>query len=88
MVLASPPKDKIQLLDSLRNAGRKEVMEVTEEPLVSSDIINNTHSLVIDSEFVQVIDNHIKIMVWFDNEWGISNRLHEWVCVKLPAAGG
>lgn len=86
MLLASPPKDKIQLLDSLRNAGRKEVMEVTEEPLVSSDVINNTHSLVVDAEFVQVIDNHIKIMVWFDNEWGFSNRLYDWVCVKLPAS--
>lgn len=50
----------------------------TEEPIVSSDIIGRTESVVVDLSLTQVIDGDlVKIFAWYDNEWGYSNRLIE-----------
>lgn len=50
----------------------------TEEPLVSSDVIGRTESVIVDLSLTQVIDGDlIKIFAWYDNEWGYSNRLIE-----------
>ncbi len=50
----------------------------TEEPLVSSDIIGKTESVIVDLSLTQVIDGDlVKIFAWYDNEWGYSNRLIE-----------
>ncbi len=62
----------------------KGVMEYSEEPLVSSDIIGNPHSCVFASEQTLVIDSLVKIMGWYDNEWGYSNRTVELIA-KLGA---
>lgn len=52
----------------------------TDEPLVSSDIIGNPHSTIIDLSLTQVVDKDlVKIIAWYDNEWGYSNRLIEQV---------
>lgn len=54
------------------------ILGVSEEPLVSSDYIGNSHSGIVDLLLTKVVDgNLIKIMVWYDNEWGYSNRLVE-----------
>jgi len=54
----------------------KGILEYLDEPLVSCDIIGNTHSAVYDSLMTKVIDgNLIKIIAWYDNEAGYSNRL-------------
>jgi len=53
----------------------KNIMEYTEDPLVSTDVIGNTHSVVFDSEFTSVVGNLVKIIGWYDNEFGYSNRL-------------
>lgn len=56
------------------------VLAVTDEPLVSSDIIGRTESAIVDLELTQVIGgNLVKIFAWYDNEWGYSNRLVETV---------
>jgi glyceraldehyde 3-phosphate dehydrogenase len=56
------------------------ILEVTEEPIVSSDVKGNSHSAVVDLELTQVVDgNMIKVIAWYDNEWGYSNRLVEMV---------
>jgi glyceraldehyde 3-phosphate dehydrogenase len=48
------------------------------EHLVSSDIIGNNYSAVVDPEFTQVIDGDlVKVLAWYDNEWGYTNRLVE-----------
>jgi glyceraldehyde 3-phosphate dehydrogenase len=62
-------------------AGRmKGVVEYTEEPLVSVDIIGNPHSVVFDSLSTMVLDNNlVKVFGWYDNEWGYSNRLVDMV---------
>lgn len=58
----------------------KDILSVTNEPLVSSDIIGNPHSAIVDLERTQVIDgNFAKIIAWYDNEWAASKRLIETV---------
>lgn len=54
------------------------ILGVSEEPLVSSDYIGNSHSGIVDLLLTKVVDGNLaKIMVWYDNEWGYSNRLVE-----------
>ncbi len=56
------------------------ILAVSDEPLVSSDFIANPHSGIVDLPLTKVVDgNLIKVMVWYDNEWGYSNRLVELV---------
>jgi len=63
----------------------KHILEVTEEPLVSSDIVGNPHSAVVDLSLTQVVGNTpdsksgdmVKVFAWYDNEWGYANRLVE-----------
>jgi glyceraldehyde 3-phosphate dehydrogenase len=56
------------------------VVDVTSEPLVSSDIIGNPHSAIVDLEFTRVVDGTmLKVLAWYDNEWGYANRLVEMV---------
>jgi glyceraldehyde 3-phosphate dehydrogenase len=52
------------------------IVEYSEAPLVSSDIIGNSHSSVFDAPFTRVLDGHtVKVLAWYDNEWGYSNRV-------------
>ncbi len=54
----------------------KGVLEYCDDPIVSSDIIGNTHSSIFDSALTYVIDKRmVKIVSWYDNEWGFSNRM-------------
>lgn len=54
------------------------ILAVSEEPLVSSDYIGNSHSGTVDLLLTKVVaGNLVKVMVWYDNEWGYSNRLVE-----------
>ena len=53
------------------------VLEYTEEPFVSADILGNTHSSIVDGTLTRAIGRLVKIVAWYDNEVGISNRLAE-----------
>lgn len=54
------------------------VLEYSEDELVSTDIIHNSHSGIIDSKMTKVINGNLaKLMVWYDNEWGFSHRMVE-----------
>ena len=54
------------------------ILDVTEEELVSSDFIGNSHSAIVDLKLTAVIGgNMLKVVAWYDNEWGYSNRLVE-----------
>ncbi len=56
----------------------KGILEYTEEPLVSQDIIGNPHSAIVDGLSTNVIgDTLVKVLAWYDNEWGFSCRLVE-----------
>jgi glyceraldehyde 3-phosphate dehydrogenase len=53
----------------------KGILEYTTDPIVSVDILGNTHSVIFDSELTSVIGNMVKVVGWYDNEAGYSNRL-------------
>lgn len=54
------------------------VLAVTDEPLVSSDFIGNPYSTIVDLSLTKVVDGDlVKVVAWYDNEWGYSNRLVE-----------
>jgi glyceraldehyde 3-phosphate dehydrogenase len=56
------------------------ILDVSEEPLVSSDYIGNSHSGIVDLLLTNVVDGNLaKVVTWYDNEWGYSNRLVELV---------
>lgn len=58
----------------------KGILEYSDEPLVSADIIGNPHSSVFDSLSTMVLDKTlVKVLAWYDNEWGYSNRLVDMV---------
>jgi glyceraldehyde 3-phosphate dehydrogenase len=55
------------------------VMQFVTEPLVSIDFRGNPHSSIVDADYTKVLDgDFVKLMAWYDNEWGYSNR-----CVDL-----
>lgn len=61
-----------------------EILEVTYEPLVSSDFIKNPHSAILDASLTKVIDgNLVKLVAWYDNEWGYSARLVDLVDLMI-----
>jgi glyceraldehyde 3-phosphate dehydrogenase len=67
-------------IEASKNALYKGVLAVTEEPLVSSDIIGRSESTIVDLSLTQVVaGNLVKIFAWYDNEWGYANRLVEQV---------
>ena len=52
------------------------IMAYTEDPIVSSDIVNSPYSSIVDSQLTAVIDGTmVKVVAWYDNEWGYSNRI-------------
>ncbi len=51
------------------------VLDVAERPLVSSDYIRNPHSSIVDLEMTKVVGGSVKILSWYDNEWGYAKRL-------------
>lgn len=56
----------------------KGILEVTEDPIVSSDVIGNSHSAIVDLSLTQVVGgNMVKVIAWYDNEYGYANRLIE-----------
>jgi glyceraldehyde 3-phosphate dehydrogenase len=57
----------------------KGIIEYTEDPLVSLDIKGNTHSCIIDGTLTSVVGNHLKLIAWFDNEYGFTTRMIDWL---------
>jgi glyceraldehyde 3-phosphate dehydrogenase len=53
----------------------KGILEYTEDPIVGIDVVGNAHSVLFDSEFTSIVGHLVKIIGWYDNEWGYSNRL-------------
>ena len=64
---------------AVKNAADNElngILEYSEVPLVSTDILNNPHSSIYDASSTQLLEgNHVKVVCWYDNEWGYSNRV-------------
>ena len=63
------------LLKAAADGPLKGIMEYTDDPIVSSDIVHNPHSAIIDGGSTMVLGDLVKIGSWYDNEWGFSNRV-------------
>jgi glyceraldehyde 3-phosphate dehydrogenase len=73
---ATPSKDEINAaFKKAADGPLKGVLEYTEAPIVSSDVVTNPHSCVFDSDLTMTMGNLVKVLGWYDNEWGYSNRL-------------
>ena len=57
----------------------KGIVDYNEEPLVSLDIKGNTHSCLIDGTLTSVVGSHLKLIAWFDNEYGYTSRMIDWL---------
>ena len=65
-----------QALQAAASGPLRGILAATDEPIVSSDLIGNTHSSIADLPLTQVIDGTlVKVLSWYDNEWGFSNRM-------------
>jgi glyceraldehyde 3-phosphate dehydrogenase len=65
---------------AFKKASEKElkgILQYTEDPIVSIDIQENTHSCIFDAQLTSVVGRLVKVVGWYDNEWGYSNRLVE-----------
>ena len=60
----------------------KHIMAVTDEPLVSSDFKGNPHSVIIDALSTDVVGTTAKVLGWYDNEWGYSQRLKDFLMMN------
>lgn len=65
-------------IDASKNPLWQNVLQVTTDPVVSSDIVGNPHSAIVDLSLTQVVDGDlVKVVAWYDNEFGYANRLVE-----------
>lgn len=65
-------------IDASNNPLYSRFIDVTSDPIVSSDVVGNPHSAIVDLSLTQVMDgNFLKVVAWYDNEFGYSNRLVE-----------
>ena len=60
----------------------KGILEYVDDEIVSSDIVTNPHQSIFDSKLTKVIGDQVKVVGWYDNEWGYSNRLVD-LCVLV-----
>lgn len=77
------PEDINKAMKKASESYLKGIMEYSEEPLVSSDIIGNPHSCVFDASLTKTNGKMAKVFAWYDNEWGFSKRMVE--VIKLMA---
>ncbi len=75
-------EDIRETLKSASQAHLHDIMAYTDEPLVSSDFIHQTESLIIDGQQLMQVGDQYKVFAWYDNEWGYANRLLD-MCLHL-----
>lgn len=70
--------DTVTINDSLKKASQsslKGILEYSEDEIVSSDVIGNPHSTIFDARSTQIDGNLVKVLAWYDNEFGYSSRV-------------
>ena len=84
LVVKNPPSEQA-INAAMKRAAENElkgILEYTEDPIVSIDVVGNSHSCLFDAQLTSVIGNMVKVVGWYDNEAGYSNRLVD-VITKL-----
>jgi glyceraldehyde 3-phosphate dehydrogenase len=72
----TPEEINAILLEESKTKRYNSVLLVSDEPLVSSDIVKSPYATVVDAEMTRVVDGDlVKIMAWYDNEWGFTNQM-------------
>jgi glyceraldehyde 3-phosphate dehydrogenase len=82
VIITKKPVTVEEVNDAFKKAAKEPfyegILDVTDEPLVSGDFVGNSHSAIIDLSLTAVVgDSMLKVVAWYDNEWGYSNRLVE-----------
>jgi len=78
VVTLKTPATKQQINDAMKEAAEgpmKGILEYTEDEIVSVDVIHNPHSSIFDASSTMVLGNKVKVLSWYDNEWGYSCRV-------------
>jgi len=76
------PVNRADINSLFKKAAQQEykgILEYSEEPLVSLDIKGNTHSCLIDGTLTSSVGRHLKLIAWFDNEFGYTSRMIDWL---------
>jgi len=68
-----------KLFKSASEKSLKGILQYTEEPIVSIDIVGNPHSAIFDAELTKTSGKLVKVVAWYDNEWGYSNRMVDFI---------
>ncbi|MDQ2656319.1 MAG: type I glyceraldehyde-3-phosphate dehydrogenase, partial [Bacteroidota bacterium] len=72
----TPEEINTILLEESKTPRYKSVLQVSDEPLVSSDIVKSAFASIVDSRLTRVVDGDlVKVMAWYDNEWGFTNQM-------------
>jgi glyceraldehyde 3-phosphate dehydrogenase len=82
VVVERPPASVEEVNEAFKKAaegGLKGILQYTEDPIVSQDIVGNEHSAIFDAGLTQVIEDMVHVGAWYDNEWGYSCRLRDLV---------
>jgi glyceraldehyde 3-phosphate dehydrogenase len=73
-------------LKSAAEGPLKGILDYTEDPVVSSDMLHNPHSSIVDAGLTKVLDgNLVKVVAWYDNEWGYSSRVVDLIALLATA---
>ena len=73
------------IIKSATQGDLKGILTINELPLVSIDFNHNPASSIFDATQTKVIDKLVKVLAWYDNEWGFSNRMLDTACVMAQA---
>ena len=87
-IFDTPDVDVEEIRETLKKASDGSlinIMAYTDEPLVSSDFIHQTESLIIDGQQLMKVGEQYKVFAWYDNEWGYANRLLD-MCLHLASS--
>jgi len=87
-IFDTPDVDVEEIREALKKASDGSlinIMAYTDEPLVSSDFIHQTESLIIDGQQLMKVGEQYKVFAWYDNEWGYANRLLD-MCLHLASS--
>lgn len=77
-ILQNQPESVTQINEAFKKASETSligILEYTEDPIVSVDIINNPHSCIFDAQLTSIVGGMVKVVGWYDNEYGYSSRL-------------
>lgn len=70
-------------INQLMRAAKSDILQINEEPLVSCDFNHCSASAVFDTTETKVLGNLVKVIAWYDNEWGFSNRMIDTACCMM-----